>query len=92
VSNSATLWAVALQAPLSVGFSRQEYWSELSCPLPGELPDPGIEPPSFQSPVLRGGFFTTSATWVLPMTITHLALSFPTCEIPVKLVKLPGYF
>ena len=41
-----TLWNVAHQAPLSVGFSRQEYRSELPCPPPGDLPDPGIEPKS----------------------------------------------
>ena len=41
-----TLWTVAHQAPLSVGFSRQEHWSGLSCPLPGDLPNPGIEPGS----------------------------------------------
>ena len=39
----ATLWTVARQAPLSMGFSRQEYWSGFPCPLPGDLPDPGIE-------------------------------------------------
>ena len=39
-----TLWTVAHQAPLSRGFSRQDYWSELSFPAPGDLPDPGIEP------------------------------------------------
>ena len=43
---SATLWTVAHQAPLSMGFSRQEYWSGLPCPPPGDLPDPGIEPES----------------------------------------------
>ena len=40
----ATLWTVACQASLSVGFSRQEYWSGLPCPPPGNIPDPGIEP------------------------------------------------
>ena len=54
---------VALQAPLSMGFSRQEYWSWLPCPPPGDLPDPGIEPVSLMSPALAGGFFTTGATW-----------------------------
>ena len=39
-----TLWTVASQAPLSMGFSKQEYWSGLPCPPPGDLPDPGIEP------------------------------------------------
>ena len=50
------------QAPLSVGFSRQEYWSGLPCPPPGNLPDPGIEPRSLTTPALAGEFFTTSAT------------------------------
>ena len=53
-----TLWTVAHQAPLSVEFSRQEYWSELSFPPPGDLPDPGIKPGSPASPALAGGFFT----------------------------------
>ena len=47
---------VASQAPLSMGFPRQEYWSRLPFPSPGDLPDPGIEP---ISPTLAGGFFTT---------------------------------
>ena len=46
------------QTPLSIGFSRQEYWSGLSCPTPGDLPDPGIEPASLGSPPVAGGFFT----------------------------------
>ena len=46
----AILWAVALQAPLTMGFSRQEYWSGLPCPPPGDLPDPGIEPVSPVAP------------------------------------------
>ena len=54
---------VAHQAPLSMGFSRQEYWSGLPGPFPGDLPDPGIEPTSLVSPALAGGFFTTSTTW-----------------------------
>ena len=59
-------WTVACQAPqapLSMGFSRQEYWSGLPFPPPGDLPDPGIEPVSLSSPTLTGGSFTTSATW-----------------------------
>ena len=48
-------WAVACQALLSLGFPRQEYWSRLPSPLPGDLPNSGIEP---ASPVLAGGFFT----------------------------------
>ena len=54
---------VARQAPLFMGFSRQEYWSGLPYPPPGHLPDPGIKPASLTSPSLAGGFFTTSATW-----------------------------
>ena len=42
----ATLWTVACQAPLSMGFSRQEHWTGLPCPPPGDLPDPGIKPTS----------------------------------------------
>ena len=53
---------IAQQASLSVGFSRQEYWTGLPCPPPGDLPDPGIEPASLMSPALAGGFFTTSTT------------------------------
>ena len=59
----ATLWAVALQAPLSMGFSMQEYWGGLPCPPPEDLPDPGVEPMSLTSPALAHGFFPTSATW-----------------------------
>ena len=58
----ATLCTVARQASLSMGFSRQEYWSGLPCPPPGDLPDPGTELLSLMSPALVGGFFTTSAT------------------------------
>ena len=61
-----TLWTIACQAPLSIGFSRQEYWSGLLCPSPGNLPDSGNEPASLTSLALAGGFFTTSATWEAP--------------------------
>ena len=46
-----------------MGFSKQEHWSELPCPTPGDLPNPGTELASLTSPALAGGFFTTSATW-----------------------------
>ena len=59
----ATPWTVALQALLSMGFSRQEYWSGLPCSPPGGLPDPGIKPAPLKSPELAGRFLTTSATW-----------------------------
>ena len=55
----ATPWTVAHQIPLSMGFSRQEYWSELPFPPPRDLPEPGIKPVSLATPALEGGFFTT---------------------------------
>ena len=63
LSDSLQPYGLALQAPLSMGFSKQEYWSGLPCPSPGDLPNLGIEPASLTSPALAGGFFTTSATW-----------------------------
>ena len=57
-----TPWTVACQAPLSTGFSKQEYWSRLLFPPPGDLPHPGIEPASLASPALARGFFTSGAT------------------------------
>ena len=88
--------AVACQAPLSMGFSRQGYWSELH--FPGDLPDPKIKVTSLKSPALSGGFFTTSATFKIekaswsskkdigrPFVIgsgsKHLAVSFISCVI-----------
>ena len=59
----STLGTVVFHAPLSMGFSRQEYWSGLPCPPPGDLPSPGTEPTSLLSPALVGRFFTSSATW-----------------------------
>ena len=52
-----------------MGFSRQESWSGLPCPSPGDLPNPGIEPTSLMSPVLADGFFNTSTTWEAPLQI-----------------------
>ena len=51
-----TLWIASYQAPLSMGFSRQEHWSGLPFPPPGDLPDPGIK---LTSPALAGEFFTS---------------------------------
>ena len=66
-----TLWTVAHQAPLSMGFPRQEYYSGLPFPFPWDHPDPGMEPVSLTSLALaRGWFFTISVTWqVLRQTI-----------------------
>ena len=58
----ATPWTAAYQAPPSMGFSRQEYWSGLPCPPPGDLPHPGMEHNCLLSSALVGGFFTTSTT------------------------------
>ena len=55
----ATPWTVASQAPLSMGFSRQKYWSRLPFPPPGDLPNPEVKPRSPASPALAGGLFTT---------------------------------
>ena len=60
-----TTWTVAHQAPLSMGFSRQGYWSGWPCPPPADISDPEIKPVSLKSPTLAGVFFTTSATWHL---------------------------
>ena len=57
-----TIWMVTHQSPLSMGFSRQEYWSGLLCLPPGDLSKPEIEPASLASPALAGRFFTTSST------------------------------
>ena len=66
MSGSATLWTTAQQAPLCMGFSRQEYWSAWLYPPAKDLPHPGIKPEALTSPALAGGFFTTSATWEAP--------------------------
>ena len=68
VQLSTTSWTIAHHTPLSMEFSRQEYWNELPFEFPGfltprNLPNPGIKPTSLASPALAGGFFTTSATW-----------------------------
>ena len=55
----ATLWTIGYQVPLSMEFSRQEYWSGLPFPTPGDLPHPGMDPAYPGSPALAGGFFTT---------------------------------
>ena len=62
----ATLWTVAHQGPLTMGFSRQKYWSGLPFLPSGDLSDPGTELPSLKSlmsPALVDGFFTTGTTW-----------------------------
>ena len=73
LQSSPTLWTlytVAHQAPLSMGILRQEYWSGMPCPCPGDLPDSGIKPESLMSPALAGRIFTTNATWDAPNITT----------------------
>ena len=70
-----TLWTIDHQAPLSMGFSRKQYWSGLQRPPPGDLPDPGIEPASLTYSALAGRFFTNSATWEAPHLSKDCGLS-----------------
>ena len=71
------LWAVANQNSQSIGFSRQEYWSGLPFPPPGDLPYPGIEPKSPASSALAGGFFTTEPPGKPRVTLTPIKYSSP---------------
>ena len=70
MNNSFRLLTIAHQAPLFMGFSRQEHWSGLPSPPPGDPPDAGIEPTSLMSPALAGGFFTTSITWEAHLNVS----------------------
>ena len=72
----ATPWNVAHQAPLSMGFSRQEHWRGLPFPPPGDLSDPGTELVSFTSPALAGRFLTISATWEAPVLVFIIMFVF----------------
>ena len=78
MSNSFVItWTVAHQAPLSMGFSRQEYWSGLPFPPPEDIPNSGMEPQSLVSPALAGGFFTTSTIWKIWLflwKVVHVSL------------------
>ena len=79
------------QAPLSMGFSRQKYWSGLSCPPAGDLPNPGIKPTSLKSPALAGGFFTTSATWEAPLPGLEQCKSVGECKVqPFQKAGMPS--
>ena len=65
----ATPWTVTRQTPLSMRFPRQEYWSGLPGPPPGDLPGRGMEPVSFMSPALAGGFSPASGSWEAPLRL-----------------------
>ena len=80
VSDSVTLWTIVCQAPLSMGFFRQKYWSGLPLPSPGNLPVPGIKLPSLTTPALAGGFFTIGAFLIAQLVRNPPALQ----ETPVQ--------
>ena len=82
MSNSLQPWTVTHQAPLSMGVSRQEYWSGLPCPPLGDLPDPWIEPMSLMSPALAGGVFTTSTSWEVLAIVQDKIKSYKNKIIP----------
>ena len=71
-----TPWTIARQAPLFMGFSRQEHWARLPFPSPGRLPGPGMELASLTPPALAGGFFTTSTTWQALQVFTRPLIHF----------------
>ena len=70
----ACMLTVARQAPLSMGFSRPQYWSGLPFPCPGDLPHPAIEPVSLRSAALTGRFFTTTTTFWKPISVWRTSL------------------
>ena len=92
----ATPWTVAHQAPLSMGFCRQDHWSGLPFPSPWGLPGPGMKPTSLMSPALAGGFFTSSAAGEAPLSFTLSLLEIsallpqvhPNCPRQCPLLKL----
>ena len=98
----ATLWTVAHQVPLSMGFPRQEYWSGLPFPSPGDLPIPGIKLKSLESPALAGGCFTTeppgmsfsryrrccSVAQSCPTVCSHMDCSTPSFPVRHSLLEL----
>ena len=72
-----TSWIVVLQAPLSMGLFKKEYWSGLQFPTPGDFPNPGIKPTSLASPSLGGGLFTTALRRKLPQNLIKCLISDP---------------
>ena len=83
-----TLWTIARQTLLSMGFSRQAYWSELPCPPRGDLTNSGFEHRPLVSPALTGGVFTISAYWEATMyNVNFCGIIFPTRLF----IKLPAW-
>ena len=99
-----TLWTVAHQAPLSMGFFRQEYWSGLPCPPPGDLPDPGIEPATLAAPASQAdslplshqGSLKSAGEMILAIGTVpchsncKMILCLPPCFFPISLTGAPG--
>ena len=83
----ATPWTIAHQVPLSVEFSRQEYWSGLPFPTPGNLPHPGTKPISLASPALAGRFFTTGVTWEVSIGTANRQTSLQRASLLTQMVK-----
>ena len=92
-----TPWTVAHQAPLCREFSRQEYWSGLPFPIPGDLPNPGIKPTSLSSPVLAGWLFTNCTTLEAPSCLLYspiqslLYLLFSSVALFIYLFLIEGW-
>ena len=86
----ATLWTIACQVPLSMKFSRQEYWSGLPFPPPGDLPGLGIEPGSLGSPALAGRFSTTAPAKPADKNVLCCARSLQLCPIRIIVSKVLG--
>ena len=89
-----TQWTVAHQTPLSMGFSRQEYWSGLPRLPPRDLPNPGIKPPSLTFPTLEAGSLPLTITWEVPYSLalvqfSSVAQSYLTLCDPVD-CSMPG--
>ena len=88
---SATLWTVAHQAPLSMEFCREEYWSGLSFPPPVDLLNPGIEPMSLVSPALAGRFFTTEPSGKFISAVIHTVKLSIWLQYPMWEILLQGW-
>ena len=82
-----TLWAAARQAPLSLGFSRQEYWSGLPCPSPGDLPNPGME---LESPAFHADFSSVWATKKDPKTVQPKTFTVSACRENIVTSNVKG--
>ena len=92
MSNSVNPWTTAYQAPLSMKFSRQEYWSGLPFPTPGSIPNPWIEPAFPVSHALAGEFFTTAVPSKFPYILDINSLQDVICKYFLPFSRLPFHF